>query len=297
MTPAWVDLHLHSTASDGTAAPAEVAAQAAATGLAAAALTDHDTVAGVDAFLAAARDLGLTAVAGVEISANHPHGSMHLVGLFVDHRHPDLIRGLRWLQQGRAERHPRMLEKLKALGLDLTWDEVEAQAGGGQVGRPHFARAGVARGWVPSLQAAFDQYLRKGRPAYVNRTRLDPPRAIELLHRAGGLAVLAHPVTLGAFNFEALAEEITELKEVGLDAVEAWHPSLDSAWTGPLLKLARRLDLGVSGGSDFHGDNQPEVKIGFGRGTLRVPESCYQDLLRRRSRSGSSRLRATTADT
>ncbi len=282
MTPAWVDLHLHSTASDGTTAPAEVADQAAAAGLAAAALTDHDTVAGVDQFLAAARDRNLTAVAGVEISANHPHGSMHLVGLFIDHQHPDLVKGLQWLQQGRAERHPRMLARLQDLGFPLTWDEVEAQAGGGQVGRPHIARAMLARGWVPGLQEAFEQYLKKGRPAYVNRTRFDPPRAFELLHRAGGLAVLAHPVTLNAYNFDALAEEIAELKDQGLDAVEAWHPSLDSAWTEPLLKLARRLDLGVSGGSDFHGDNQPDIRIGFGRGTLRVPESCYQDLLQRR---------------
>ncbi|MBU1742327.1 MAG: PHP domain-containing protein [Proteobacteria bacterium] len=295
MTPAWIDLHLHSAASDGTAAPAEVAVLAAAAGLAAAALTDHDTTAGVDEFLTAARDKGLPAVAGVEISANHPHGAMHLVGLFVDHEHPDLVKGLRWLQQGRAERHPRMLARLQELGHPVTWAEVAAQAGGGQVGRPHFARAMTARGWAPSIQAAFEQYLKKGRPAYVDRARLDPPRAIELLKGAGGLAVLAHPHTLNAFNFEVLAEEIAELKDMGLDAVEVWHPGLDSAWTKSLLRLARRLDLGVSGGSDWHGDNQPDVKIGFGRGTLRVPESCYRELLQRRP--GSSPVRAAIRDT
>ncbi len=297
--PGWVDLHAHSTASDGTYPPAEVARLAAEVGLMAVALTDHDTVAGLDEFLAAGRDLDLAAVPGVEISANHPQGTMHLVGLFVDRLHPELGEALRWLQQGRAERHPKMLGRLKNLGLDLTWEEVERQAGGGQVGRPHFARAMLARGWVSSFEQAFDRYLGKGRPAYVDRRRFDPPRAIDLLHRAGAVVVLAHPQTLNAFNLDALAEEVEELRDMGLDAIEAWHPVMDSAWTRSLTDLARRLDLAVSGGSDFHGDNKSDVRLGVGRGTLRVPESCYWELLRRnhRLRSGRPPIKATRADT
>jgi predicted metal-dependent phosphoesterase TrpH len=295
----WVDLHAHSTASDGTKSPAEVARLGAEAGLKAVALTDHDTLAGLDEFLAAGRELDLIAVSGVEISANHPGGTMHLVGLFVDRHQPELGDALRWLQQGRAERHPRMLERLKELGLDLTWDEVEQQAGGGQVGRPHFARAMLARGWVSSIQQAFEQYLGKGRPAYVDRRRFDPPGAIEMLHRAGAVVVLAHPQTLNAFNLDALAEEVEELRDMGLDAIEAWHPVMDSAWTRSLVDLARKLDLAVSGGSDFHGDNKPDVRLGVGRGTLRVPVACYEELLLRDHRLRADRppVRGARADT
>jgi predicted metal-dependent phosphoesterase TrpH len=278
-TSGWVDLHAHSTASDGTFSPARVARLAAEAGLAAAALTDHDTVDGLDEFLAAGQGLDLEAVPGVEISANYPGGTMHLVGLFVDHHRPELQEAMQWLQQGRAERHPKMLKRLNELGLDLTWEEVVSRAGGGQVGRPHFARAMLDRGWVKSLEQAFDQYLGKGRPAYVDRRRFDPPRAIEVLHRAGAVVVLAHPQTLNAFNTDALAEEVEDLRDMGLDAIEAWHPMMDSAWTRSMLELARKLDLAVSGGSDFHGDNKPDVRLGTGRGTLRVPYQVFNDLM------------------
>ena len=275
-----IDLHTHSAASDGTLSPAALAAQAAAAGLAAVALTDHDTVEGLPEFLSAAREGGPELVPGVEISAERPGGGpMHLVGLWIDPGHPGLNRGLAWAQEARTQRNPRIAAKLQGLGLDITLEEVAALASG-QVGRPHFAQVLVNKGLVSNMAEAFNRYLKKDAPGYVAKERLSPPRALELIRQAGGLPILAHPglLEMGSAVLEKL---LRELKEQGLAGLEAYYAEHDPAQERRMLGLAARLDLAVSGGSDFHGSSKPDIRLGVGLGTLRVPASLLAGLKQR----------------
>jgi hypothetical protein len=276
-----IDLHLHTTASDGALAPAELVDAAAAAGLKAAAVTDHDTVAGVAEAREAGRGLELEVVAGVEISLEAGFaGGMHLLGLWVRPESPALAEALAWLQEARARRNPLIAARLAELGFPVSMEEVSAVAGGGQVGRPHFARALVAAGAVSTVGEAFNRLLRAGGPAYVAKKRLSPEEGIRVVRAAGGVPVLAHPGLLpvrGA-ELEALARR---LKGLGLEGHYTDH---DTATQRHLVSLAARLGLAVSGGSDFHGPNKPEILLGRGRGGLRVPASLLAALKQRRDR-------------
>jgi hypothetical protein len=279
-----IDLHLHTTASDGALAPAELVAAAAAAGLKAAAVTDHDTVDGVAEAREAARGLELEVVAGVEISLEAGFaGGMHLLGLWVRPESPALVRALAWLQEARARRNPLIAARLAELGFPVSMEEVSAVAGGGQVGRPHFARALVAAGAVSTVGEAFNRLLQAGGPAYVAKERLSPEEGIRVVRAAGGVPVLAHPGLLpvrGA-ELEALARR---LRGLGLEGLEAHYTDHDTATQRHLASLAARLGLAVSGGSDFHGPNKPEILLGRGRGGLRVPASLLAALKQRRDR-------------
>ncbi len=276
-----IDLHTHSTASDGTLSPAALAAEAAAAGLAAVALTDHDTVQGLPEFLSAALDGGPELVPGVEVSAERPGGGpMHLVGLWVDPHDPGLRQGLAWMQRARARRNPRIAARLRALGLDISMEQVMAAARGGQVGRPHFAQALVEQGLVGSVPEAFSRYLKRGAPAYVDKQRMDPAQAIRMIRQAGGLPVLAHPGLL-ELSPPALEALVKRLKEQGLMGLEAYYAEHNPALERRLLSLAGRLDLAVSGGSDFHGASKPGLRLGAGLGTLRVPAGLLAGLKRK----------------
>ncbi|MFZ5586463.1 MAG: PHP domain-containing protein [Thermodesulfobacteriota bacterium] len=282
-----IDLHTHTTASDGSLTPAELVAAARSVGLKAVAITDHDTVAGLEEALAAGRRLGQRVVPGVEISLEGLGGqgmpaSMHLLGLFVDHREPGLIAGLGRLQAARAERNPKIAEKLGELGIAISLDEVRAYAGGDLVGRPHFAQALVARGVVKNRGEAFARFLAAGKPAYVSKWRFPPAEGIAMLKRAGAVTVLAHP-GLFKLGLAALEPLLLRLVEAGLDGVEAHYSEHDPALSRALARLAARLGLAVSGGSDFHGAPKPDIALGVGRGGLRVPASLLADLERRRA--------------
>jgi predicted metal-dependent phosphoesterase TrpH len=257
-----IDLHIHSTASDGSYAPAEVVRQAKEGGLTAIALTDHDTVDGLAEALAAGDREGLEVIPGVEISAQFPGGTMHILGLFVDYRNGLLDKRLAVLKQARIDRNPRIIAKLNALGLRITMAQVEAIAGGGQIGRPHIARALMESGYVSDLQEAFDKYLGWQRAAYVSKFRFPPPEALAMIREAKGIPVLAHPFTLNLGSAGALKKLIVELQGLGLAGLEVYYSEHTPEQEALYLKLARELDLVVTGGSDFHGDNKPEITLG-----------------------------------
>ncbi len=270
-----IDLHTHSTASDGTFSPKRLVRLAKEIDLAALALTDHDTIDGLAEAEEEAQAQGLAFVPGVEISVKFDGpGHFHLLGYFLDYRDQALQKALKALKEARASRNQKMLEKLQDLGIEITWDELRAVSGGGEIGRPHLARLLVEKGVVRDTNEAFEKYLAKGAPAYVPKALLDPKEAIDLIHSAGGLTSLAHAYYL-KLEEQDLINYVTQLKEQGLDAIEAYYTDHSREFTQFLLDLAKRLGLLVTGGSDFHGDNKPEISLGKGKGDLFVPEEVY----------------------
>lgn len=254
-----VDLHSHSTASDGSLCPAELAAAAAEAGLVGLALTDHDTVDGLAEFQAAGRALGLAALGGVEISLEHPSGSMHLLAYNLSGQET-VPEALSRLKKFREERNRKMLERLAGLGCRLSWDRLKELSGGGQLGRPHFAALLVEDGYCRSREEAFERFLGRGRPGYVDKVRLSSREGLAMVRRAGWVPALAHPVSLN-LDPAGLRAAVCALKDEGLAALEAVHPSHNPDQTLFLKKLARDLDLAVTAGSDFHGAAKPDISL------------------------------------
>jgi predicted metal-dependent phosphoesterase TrpH len=247
------DLHTHSSASDGTRPPPDVVARAAAAGLDAIALTDHDTVAGVAA-AAAALPAGLALISGMELSCRRDGHSVHLLAYLFDPEHDELAAQTRAIRASRIERGQAMVAKLAELGTGVTWDQVTSIAGDAVIGRPHIARAMVQAGVIGSADEAFTpQWIGPGGRAHVRRNALDPVDAIALVHAAGGVTVLAHPLALRR-GWTLSAELITELAAGGLDGVEVAHPDHDEAQRNQLSTLAGMLGLAQTGGSDDHGE-------------------------------------------
>jgi 3',5'-nucleoside bisphosphate phosphatase len=247
------DLHCHSSASDGTRPPSEVVARAAAAGLSAVALTDHDTIAGI-ADAAAALPHGLALIGGMELSCRREGHSVHLLAYLFDPAHEELAAQIHAIRASRVERAKAMIAKLNELGVGVSWEQVTRIAGGGVIGRPHIARAMIEAGVVGSVDEAFTpEWIGPGGPAHVRRYALDPAEAIRLVHAAGGVTVLAHPlaVTRGWMVPDDL---ISELAQAGLDGVEVAHPDHDRAQRDQLLTVGRRLGLAATGGSDDHGE-------------------------------------------
>ena len=283
---ALIDLHTHTTASDGTLTPKELVARAAQKGLVAVAITDHDSLAGLPEARLAGAEHGVDVVAGVELSVADGPSSIHLVGLFLPDTPGPLAEQLDWLRQRRHDRNHRILEKLKALGVSLDYEAVTVLAQG-VVGRPHIAQALLAQGVVSSFKEAFTRFLGAYGKAYVPKDKLPLETAIALLHAEGALAVLAHPYILGQSG-PVLTETVTRYRDAGLDAIEAFYTEHSQYQTLEYLALARKLGLAVSGGSDYHGAAKPEVVLGRGRGSLRV-DIAVLDVLRARQ----ARLLAT----
>jgi len=257
-----VDLHAHTVVSDGTLTPADLVLLARRSGLAAVAVTDHDHLGGLAEARAAGEREGVEVVAGVELSVAHPAGDVHLLGYLVDDQDAALLGRLERLRDVRARRAHLIVERLQESGVPLTLEDLarEAPAQGGAVGRPHVARALVRRGLASSIQDAFDRWLADGRPAAVPKEKLGAREAIALVHGAGGVAVLAHPVTLPEDAREPLLRELARL---GLDGVEVDYPRHDEALRRRLRALAGELGLVATGGSDFHGANKPDVALGM----------------------------------
>ncbi len=259
-----IDLHAHTTASDGSLSPMELVDRAADLGLSALAVTDHDTLGGLTEATQAAARRGLTLVSGVELSVEDEGGRFHLLGYLFDPKNPTLNEHLKRLRASRAQRNAQMAEKMAELGLPVTMDDVRAEAGEDAevIARPHFAQALIKKGIVGSVREAFDRYLSTGKPLYLPKDVLTPADAIQLLHQAGGIAVMAHP-GLVALNDHALAARIEALaREAGLDGIEAYYSQHSPAQTAGFLALAERLGLVVTGGSDFHGTPKPHVPLG-----------------------------------
>src|SRR5512136_2587139 len=283
-----VDLHLHTTASDGVMTPSEIVNYAKSKGLVAIAITDHDTIEGLEEGLLEGERIGLEVIPGIEISAEHSPGSMHLLGFFIDINHPILKERLEYLQRARAERNPRMAEKLNKLGINITFDEVLKVSGGGQVGRPHFAQVLIEKGYVRSFQEAFDRFLKKGAPAYVEKMRFSAEESIHFINEANGVAVLAHPNTLQLNGYSELENLILRLVKKGLRGIEAYYPEHSALEVAQYKTLAERHGLLVTGGTDYHGIEKNGLDIGVGRGEMRLPYSIVEGIrgLRNRPQSG-----------
>jgi predicted metal-dependent phosphoesterase TrpH len=257
---AFVDLHAHSTASDGARSPTDVVREAKRVGLSALALTDHDTVAGIAEALAAGNVTGVRVVAGVELSAVEGDLETHILGLHLNDT-GELETRLVELRDMRRLRAERIVIRLNEIGVRVAFDAVLEQAGGGAIGRPHVARALIAEGWATDFRDAFDRYLGNGRPAYVAKDKLPVTDAIDLIHRARGLAVLAHPAQTGT------RERIAALVDQGIDGVEVRHPSHSSEDATRLFALVEHFHLVPSGGSDWHGGADGSRTLGM----MRVP--------------------------
>jgi predicted metal-dependent phosphoesterase TrpH len=280
-----IDLHSHSTMSDGTDPPTRIVELATEAGLAALALTDHDTLDHVPEARAAAAARGLRLVPGCEISCEiegRAPGSMHMLVFFVDDAPGELRDRLAELQAARDERNVQIVETLNVHNVPITLDAVLAKAGPGSVGRPHIARVLMEEGHVASIQEAFDVWLAKGRPAYFERDRLTPEDAIELTHASGGVCAVAHPGSLGLHD-DALDAFVSVLTDAGIDGLECEYGAYAPEERAPFHALARRHGLVPTGGSDYHGENKPGLSVGTGRGDLRVPDE-YLDRLEDRRR-------------
>ena len=264
-----IDLHTHSTASDGTFSPEALVELAAEKGISAIALTDHDTVAGVAPAQARGKALGVEVVPAVELGASWDGvGEIHLLGYFIDIKNKTLRDRLAWLRDHRRSRGRKIVERLKEMGVSISVEQVEDIAQGESVGRPHIARALVKNGHVASMAEAFERYLKSNRPAYVKREQLGAAGAIRLVQEAGGVAVLAHPFTLKGTGGE-LPQVLQSLMALGLEGIEVYYSQHTSEQVRQYEELARRFGLLMTAGSDFHGANKPEIELGHG--SIQVP--------------------------
>jgi predicted metal-dependent phosphoesterase TrpH len=281
-----VDLHCHSTASDGTLAPAELMRLAKRNNLSAIALTDHDTIGGIEEAAAEAGKLGIDFLPGIEISCESPRGTMHLLGYGVEPA-SDVLRDLtRRLIAARDDRNPRIIRKLNELGVAITMDELEAEARGAVVGRPHIAAILNRKGYVNSIKQAFDKYLGTGGAAYFDKERIPPREAFDLIHRSGGLPVLAHPVQLKTENDAQLERIIKDCKDMGLAGLEVIHSDHTADLVNKYSALADKFGLLKTGGSDFHGSNKKDIELGIAAGR-RVPREWF-DALRTKLAAGAA---------
>ena len=279
-----IDLHIHTTASDGTYTPLEIISHAQKLNLKAIAITDHDTVAGSHEALQAGIPPSLGFLTGVEISAAPPpfypgSGSFHILGYSIRLDDPILNRTLKKLRRARKNRNPAILERLQEIGISLTLEEVCEEAGEGQLARPHIARLMLKKGIVTSMDEAFDKYLGTGKPAYVDKYRIECARAIDIILGAGGIPVLAHPGLLDYKKDTQIAELIAKLKQMGIRGVEVYYPEHTPDQTRLFSKLAQHHDLLMTGGTDFHGAMHPEINMGSGKGDLRIPCELYEKLV------------------
>ncbi|MDX1448435.1 MAG: PHP domain-containing protein [Acidimicrobiia bacterium] len=273
-----IDLHTHSTCSDGSLTPTELVELAATIRLEALALTDHDTLDGIAEAREAAERTGIELIAGVEISLDWDRGGMHLLVLWLEPGPGPLQDRLSELQDARNGRNARIVDRLNELGVEVTLDEIVEEAGEGSVGRPHFAAVMVRKGYVPDIKTAFDEYLANGRPAYMPRYRLGPEEAIDLALRSGGVPILAHAHTLGLDNRQEVEDMLDRLKRAGLVGIECHYGSYGPDERAGYLGLAERFGLLPSGGSDFHGTYKTDVALGTGSVGLPVPASILAPL-------------------
>jgi len=279
-----IDLHIHSTASDGTLAPPEILAEAQNRRLGAIAITDHDTLDGSKDALSIGIPSSVKFLTGVEISSEPPPffscpGSFHILGYAIEVDHPDLSHTLSMLRNSRQNRNPKILKLLSQLGLEITLDEVRNLAGNSQMGRPHIAQLMVKKGYVHSIDSAFDEYLGNGKPAYVDRFRFECEETIKTILNAGGIPVLAHPLLLGIKEKDTLESLIAVLAEMGLRGIEAYYPEHTKKLTAYYSRLASRYNLLTTGGTDFHGAIKPEINMGVGKGDFFVPYELYEKLI------------------
>ncbi|MGL4345324.1 MAG: PHP domain-containing protein [Cellulosilyticaceae bacterium] len=275
-----IDLHIHSTFSDGTYSPKELVSMAHNLGLTAIALTDHDTVSGLKACQQAALHLPLQVITGIELSVSYGGHEYHLLGYDFDPSHPQLLGYLAELKLSRSVRTLQILRQLQNCGLELSLQDITGTASAETIiTRAHFASALLKKGYVAYQQQAFERYLGEGKPAFIPKESLLPiSEAITLIHQAGGKAILAHP-TLYKISRTHMLNVIQELIKLGLDGLECYYPSYTVRQNKDFLVLCQKHQLLATGGSDFHGMNHPKIQLGSGYGQLEVPHSLLNALL------------------
>jgi predicted metal-dependent phosphoesterase TrpH len=281
-----IDLHVHSTASDGTLTPSEIFTLALQLGLKAVSITDHDTLSGSIRALADGIPSSLNFLTGIEISAEAPDGyrikgSVHILGYGIDPYHAGLCTLLDKLMTARRNRNPKIIARLNELGMGLSLEELNAIVGGGTAGRPHIAQLMVQKNMARSIDDAFDRFLGKNRPAYVDKFRAPMDQAIGAINAAGGIAVLAHPYLNNIYELSVFETFLLTLKSMGLGGIEALYPGHPKAATDLYCRLARKHDLLITGGTDFHGQMTPGIQVGIGDGSFHVPYSIYEGLAAR----------------
>lgn len=271
------DLHCHTDASDGTMRPSELIDLAVKSGIELLAITDHDTVNGIPEAHLHSNNKNIHLIHGVEISAAFTPGTMHICGYFIDIENKKLKKGLAFVQNSRKNRNPKIIEKLNQTGISISLEEVQKEAGKDQIGRPHFARALINKGYASNFEEAFNNYLGKGAPAYVNRPRLTFEESIELIHGAGGIAVIAHPSLLNYASNEEYKEQLKIFKNKGLDGIEAFSSHHSTNECEFFYQIGKELNMILTGGSDFHGENNPGVQLGSfylpKEAKMEIPES------------------------
>ena len=276
------DLHTHSCFSDGTCTPAQLLQMAEKIGMKAIALCDHNTVAGLPDFVAAARQGSVEAIPGVEFSTEHKGGELHILGLFIQPQHYETVTGLlEELLRDKERSNLDLVEKLNAAGYALDYEKIKATVAGGYVNRAVIAAEMTRLGYVPSIKMAFKTFLSEGKGYYVPPKRLDAYDAIRFIKSIGAVAVLAHPFL--NLDEKGLREFLPKAVEAGLDGMETMYPKFTDAETQLAKIIAKEYGLLESGGSDFHGENKPDIEMGVGRGTLKVSNSRLEAL---RDRAG-----------
>ena len=275
----YTDLHTHSTASDGTFLPEQIAELAKNAGLASVALTDHDTVDGIDSFMEAGKRLNIETIPGIEMAAAYKNTELHIVGLFIDHKNSELVKNMEYIVSERNERNMKMIKALKRNGMNISIDELKENANGRIITRAHYANVPVQKGYVKSKDEAFSKYISSGKPAYVKRETLTPQKCIETIIKAGGIPVLAH-ATLYGYGYLEIHNLVGELKEYGLMAIETQYSTYTERQSDEIRKICEFYGLMQSGGSDFHGLNKPDIKIGLGRGNLKIPQ-IFAEIMRK----------------
>ena len=280
---ARIDLHIHSTASDGSLTPSEILVMAVQLGLKAIAITDHDTLSGAAAAIAAGIPPSLRFLTGIEISAAAPPGfqhktSIHILGYGFDLGDQRLGTLIERLQSARASRNPKIIARLNTLGMDLRLDDLAPIVGDAVAGRPHIAQLMVQKGLADSIDDAFDRFLGKNRPGYVEKYRVPMDAAIEAIKNAGGIAVWAHPYLNDLPDPKIFEAFLRSLVDMGLGGIEAIYPDHPATATAEYRRLARKYGLLITGGTDYHGAVTPGIQMGFGNGQLHVPYTLYESL-------------------
>ena len=270
-----VDLHVHTTASDGTLSPSDTVKHAKKMGIEAIAITDHDTISGIDEAMKTGDLVGVEVIPGIEISVDY-NGEMHILGFFINK-----TEGFsKWLNEFRATRkdqNTKIIQMLNELGFNISFEEVEEFSKEGSIGRPHIASVLMKKGYVKSINEAFDKYIGAGKKAYVERVRISPKEGIDAILKAGGIPVLAHPKFLG-LDENKLDNLLSQLKSYGLKGIEAYYSLNTSLETGLLLRLAIKHNLLVTGGTDYHGSIKPDIEMGIGLGDTKVNYSIVNKL-------------------
>lgn len=280
-----IDLHTHSTASDGTDKPEELIKKAYSNGIKAIALTDHDTLEGLDEAEECVLSLSMDFVRGCEISTKIPYGSMHILGLWLPRQSEDLQNFLNVARNRRDARNLRILKKLNELGLKIEYEELQSVAQG-SIGRPHFAQLLIDKGYARSSQEAFFEYLGEGGKAYFPREAPSPEEAIKVLSNEGAMVFIAHPRLSKKISFKWLSSEVADLKLAGLNGLEALHSSQNEEESMALKKIAQTNNLAISGGSDYHGGKKPGIRLGYVDEKRSIPDEIYFKLLEYRKNMG-----------